>query len=87
MSGALFSGPQFFDRVSFGGVTIDKQGIGVATITEGFSDVDGVLGCVFISVALNYFGHDSHFRLGPTVLTLGTLTPDRTSSILTGRLG
>jgi len=40
----LFFGEEFIDKVSFGGLTIPQQSIGVAEITEGFEGVDGILG-------------------------------------------
>lgn len=40
-----FSGTEFTDTVSLGGgLTITKQSIGVASQSEGFDGVDGILG-------------------------------------------
>lgn len=40
-----FSGNEFTDTVSLGGgLTITKQSIGVATSSDGFEGVDGILG-------------------------------------------
>ncbi|KIJ40043.1 hypothetical protein M422DRAFT_174297, partial [Sphaerobolus stellatus SS14] len=40
-----FSGKEFTDRVRLGaGLVVDKQSIGVATSSTGFTDVDGILG-------------------------------------------
>ncbi|KDR68915.1 hypothetical protein GALMADRAFT_77916 [Galerina marginata CBS 339.88] len=53
-----FSGTEFIDQVSLGtGLTIKQQSIGVASTSQGFAGVDGVLG------------------VGPTCLTVGTLSP------------
>jgi cathepsin E len=42
-----FSGNEFTDTVSLGsGLTITKQSIGVATSSQGFQGVDGILGSV-----------------------------------------
>jgi len=61
-----FSGTEFTDTVTLGsGLTITKQSIGVASSSEGFSGVDGILG------------------IGPTDLTLDTLSPDENTEIPT----
>jgi len=61
-----FSGTEFTDTVSLGsGLTITAQSIGVASKSEGFSGVDGIVG------------------IGPTDLTLDTLSPDESSTIPT----
>ncbi|KLO15024.1 aspartic protease [Schizopora paradoxa] len=61
-----FSGTEFTDTVSLGtGLSIKAQSIGVASKSEGFEGVDGILG------------------IGPTDLTLDTLSPDTNSDIPT----
>ncbi|CDO71514.1 hypothetical protein BN946_scf184910.g13 [Trametes cinnabarina] len=61
-----FSGTEFTDTVSLGdGLTITGQSIGVASRSQGFDGVDGILG------------------IGPTDLTVGTLSPDTRTSIPT----
>ncbi|KAI0643937.1 acid protease [Trametes meyenii] len=61
-----FSGTEFTDTVTLGsGLTITGQSIGVATSSQGFDGVDGILG------------------IGPTGLTVGTLSPDTTSTVPT----
>ncbi|KAI0689557.1 aspartic proteinase precursor [Cytidiella melzeri] len=42
-SGFVF-GDEVLDRVSFGGLTISQQSIGVALISSGFNGVDGIIG-------------------------------------------
>ncbi|KAF7854477.1 uncharacterized protein EAF02_011652 [Botrytis sinoallii] len=39
-----FSGREYTDTVSFGGLTVKSQSIGAATSASGFSGVDGILG-------------------------------------------
>ncbi|KAG9242820.1 aspartic peptidase domain-containing protein [Calycina marina] len=39
-----FSGTEYTDTVSFGGLTVTKQSIGSATKSTGFSGVDGIIG-------------------------------------------
>ncbi|TGO38703.1 hypothetical protein BHYA_0069g00230 [Botrytis hyacinthi] len=39
-----FSGREYTDVVSFGGLTVESQSIGAATSSSGFSTVDGILG-------------------------------------------
>ncbi|KAF7886473.1 hypothetical protein EAF00_010576 [Botryotinia globosa] len=39
-----FSGREYTDVVSFGGLTVQSQSIGAATSSSGFSTVDGILG-------------------------------------------
>ncbi|TGO20589.1 hypothetical protein BPAE_0283g00010 [Botrytis paeoniae] len=39
-----FSGKEYTDTVSFGGLTVKSQSIGAATSASGFSGVDGILG-------------------------------------------
>ncbi|KAJ7767950.1 aspartic peptidase A1 [Mycena maculata] len=59
-------GNEFLDQVTIApGLVIPQQSIGVATSSEGFEGVDGILG------------------IGPTDLTLDTLSPDTSSSIPT----
>ncbi|EMD32654.1 hypothetical protein CERSUDRAFT_118681 [Gelatoporia subvermispora B] len=61
-----FSGTEFTDTVSLGtGLTITGQSFGVASRSEGFEGVDGIVG------------------IGPTDLTVGTLSPDTSSTIAT----
>ncbi|KDR68917.1 hypothetical protein GALMADRAFT_230964 [Galerina marginata CBS 339.88] len=53
-----FSGTEFIDQVTLGtNLTIKQQSIGVASTSQGFAGLDGVLG------------------IGPTCLTVGTLSP------------
>ncbi|TBU30450.1 aspartic peptidase A1 [Dichomitus squalens] len=62
----FFEGTEFTDTVSLGGgLTINGQSIGVATESEGFDGVDGIVG------------------IGPVDLTVGTLSPDTTTTIPT----
>ncbi|OCH89539.1 acid protease [Obba rivulosa] len=61
-----FSGTEFTDTVSLGtGLTITGQSFGVASRSEGFEGVDGIVG------------------IGPTDLTVDTLSPDTSSTIPT----
>ncbi|KAI0783297.1 aspartic peptidase A1 [Abortiporus biennis] len=61
-----FSGTEFTDTVSLGsGLSIKSQSIGVASRSDGFDGVDGILG------------------IGPVDLTLGTLSPDTSTTIPT----
>ncbi|KAH8826413.1 acid protease [Flagelloscypha sp. PMI_526] len=63
-SGKVY-GTEYLDTVTLGNnLKITKQSIGVASMSEGFNDVDGILG------------------LGPTELTIGTLS-DPSQSIPT----
>ncbi|KAG0646607.1 Polyporopepsin [Hyphodiscus hymeniophilus] len=39
-----FSGKEYTDKVSFGGLTVTSQSIGAATTATGFDGVDGILG-------------------------------------------
>ncbi|EGX95819.1 cathepsin E, putative [Cordyceps militaris CM01] len=39
-----FSGKEYVDKVSFGGLTVASQSIGSATSSSGFSGVDGIFG-------------------------------------------
>ena len=39
-----FSGTEYTDSVSFAGLTVAKQSIGVASTSTGFSGVDGIFG-------------------------------------------
>lgn len=39
-----FSGTEYIDTVSFGGLTVSKQSIGAATESDGFDGVDGIIG-------------------------------------------
>jgi hypothetical protein len=39
-----FSGNEYTDKVSFGGLTVTSQSIGSATSASGFSGVDGIIG-------------------------------------------
>lgn len=39
-----FSGTEYTDSVSFAGLTVTKQSIGVASSSTGFDGVDGILG-------------------------------------------
>jgi len=39
-----FSGKEYTDTVSFGGLTVSSQSIGSATSSSGFSGVDGIIG-------------------------------------------
>jgi len=39
-----FSGNEYTDTVSFGGLTVTKQSIGAATSASGFQGVDGIIG-------------------------------------------
>jgi predicted aspartyl protease len=39
-----FSGTEYTDKVTFGGLTVDKQSLGVASTSTGFSGVDGIIG-------------------------------------------
>jgi hypothetical protein len=39
-----FSGKEYKDEVSFGGLTVSSQSIGAATSSSGFSGVDGIIG-------------------------------------------
>ncbi|KUL89529.1 hypothetical protein ZTR_04286 [Talaromyces verruculosus] len=39
-----FSGREYKDKVSFGGLTVSSQSIGAATSSSGFSGVDGIIG-------------------------------------------
>ncbi|KAI3401975.1 hypothetical protein diail_3949 [Diaporthe ilicicola] len=39
-----FSGREYTDSVSFGGLTVSSQSIGAATSSSGFSGVDGIIG-------------------------------------------
>ncbi|EED12788.1 cathepsin E, putative [Talaromyces stipitatus ATCC 10500] len=39
-----FSGKEYKDKVSFGGLTVSSQSIGAATSSSGFSGVDGIIG-------------------------------------------
>lgn len=39
-----FSGSEYTDKVSFGGLTVNKQSIGAASSSSGFSGVDGIIG-------------------------------------------
>jgi hypothetical protein len=39
-----FSGTEYTDKVSFGGLTVSSQSIGAASSSSGFSGVDGIIG-------------------------------------------
>jgi hypothetical protein len=39
-----FSGTEYTDKVSFGGLTVSSQSIGAASSASGFSGVDGIIG-------------------------------------------
>lgn len=39
-----FSGREYTDKVSFGGLTVASQSLGAATSSSGFTGVDGILG-------------------------------------------
>ena len=39
-----FSGKEYTDKVSFGGLTVSKQSIGAASQSSGFTGVDGIIG-------------------------------------------
>jgi len=39
-----FSGTEYTDKVSFGGLTVSSQSIGAASQSSGFSGVDGIIG-------------------------------------------
>lgn len=39
-----FSGKEYKDQVSFGGLTVSSQSIGAATSASGFNGVDGIIG-------------------------------------------
>lgn len=39
-----FSGTEYTDKVSFGGLTVTTQSIGAASQAQGFSGVDGIIG-------------------------------------------
>jgi hypothetical protein len=39
-----FSGTEYIDNVSFGGLTVSSQSIGSASQSSGFSGVDGIIG-------------------------------------------
>lgn len=39
-----FSGREYKDKVSFGGLTVSSQSIGAATLASGFDGVDGIIG-------------------------------------------
>ena len=41
-----FSGEQYTDTLTLGSLTIQNQGISVATSSQGFQGFDGILGCV-----------------------------------------
>lgn len=85
LSGESVIGTQVTDVVQLAGAVLENQGIGSATRVQGFDDVDGVLGCGAtrnLNVNLMLILRD---RLGPTDLSIGTLIPDRASSVLTGR--
>ncbi|KAH8120040.1 acid protease [Phellopilus nigrolimitatus] len=62
-----FSGNEFTDTVSLGGgLTITKQSIGVATRSEGFSGVDGILGIGPVDLTLDTLSPDTSGTI-PTV--------------------
>jgi hypothetical protein len=39
-----FSGTEYTDKVSFGGLTVNSQSIGAASTAQGFQGVDGIIG-------------------------------------------
>ena len=39
-------GREVIDQVSFAGITIPEQGLGAILLSEGFDDVDGIIGLV-----------------------------------------
>lgn len=39
-----FSGTEYTDTVTFGGLTVSEQSIGVASSSTGFTGVDGIIG-------------------------------------------
>ena len=41
-----FSGIEYEDTIKLGSLTITKQSVGVASSSEGFDGVDGILGYV-----------------------------------------
>ncbi|KAL5535669.1 hypothetical protein ACEPAF_3763 [Sanghuangporus sanghuang] len=62
-----FSGTEFTDTVSLGnGLTISKQSIGVASTSEGFEGVDGILGIGPVDLTVDTLSPDTRSTI-PTV--------------------
>lgn len=51
-AGAVFTGLEYTDTVTFG-VPVTKQGLGVAITSQGFTDVDGIIGFGRVSLRLD----------------------------------
>ncbi|KAF9778099.1 hypothetical protein IL306_004262 [Fusarium sp. DS 682] len=48
-----FSGVEYVDQVSFGGLTVRSQSIGAATNSNGFNGVDGIIGFGLVDLTEN----------------------------------
>lgn len=76
------------DTVTLGaGLTVTKASIGVATTATGFSGVDGILGCVFGHAPWGpLFKYGEFSSIGPSILTLGTVSNTLTVPTITDDL-
>ncbi|OCH85904.1 acid protease [Obba rivulosa] len=77
-----FSGEEFTDTVTLGSLVITNQGIGVASQSEGFDGVDGILGLGPVDLTLGTLFPDTEATI-PTVtdngFTQGSLTDHEVS--------
>ena len=68
-----FLGQEFVDTVTLAnGLAIKNQSFGSALLSQGFDDVDGIIGCVWLSCfSLSPYSNCLPLSIGPVDLTCG----------------